>query len=87
VRQGKRNCNICGIRLDWSSEVLALRKKGEKQAYDQRIQGQGDFVEKIKTNPDNLVLKNLQFSGKRIDIAEAADERPLFLTYLFLSTY
>ena len=55
------------------SEVLALRKKGEKQAYDQRILGEGDFVEQIKTNLDNFVMKNLRLSGQRIDISELAE--------------
>jgi len=73
VSQGKRNHNICGITLDWSSEVLVLRKKGEKQAYDQRILGKGDFVEEIKTNLDNLVMKNLRLSGQRIDISKLAE--------------
>ncbi|UCF85923.1 MAG: hypothetical protein JSV50_09920 [Desulfobacteraceae bacterium] len=73
MSQGKRNHNICGIMVDWSFEVLALRKKAKKQAYDQRIRGEGDIVEEIKTNLDNLVMKNLRLSGKRIDMAELAE--------------
>jgi len=50
-----------------------LKKKGEKQIYDQRILGEGDFVEEIKTKLDNLVMKNLRLSGQRIDISELAE--------------
>jgi hypothetical protein len=74
VSQGKTNHNICCITRDWSSDFLALRKMGEKPAYDQRILAEVDFVEEIQTNLDNLVMKNLRLSGQRIDISQLAEK-------------
>jgi REP element-mobilizing transposase RayT len=54
------------------SEVLALRKRDEKQAYDQRILGDGDFVQDIKSGLDELVKRNMRLSGQQIDIDELA---------------
>lgn len=50
------------------SEVLALRKRSEKQAYDQRILGDSDFVVDVISGLDELVKKNLRLSGQRPDI-------------------
>jgi REP element-mobilizing transposase RayT len=50
------------------SEVLALRTKGERVAYDQRILGDSDFVQAVTTDLDELVKKNLRLSGQRIGI-------------------
>jgi len=54
------------------SEVLALRTKGEKVAYDQRILGDSDFVQAVTTDLDELVKKNLRLSGQRIGINRLA---------------
>jgi REP element-mobilizing transposase RayT len=51
------------------SEVLALRTKGEKVAYDQRILGDSDFVQAVTSDLDELVKKNLRISGQRIGIS------------------
>ena len=51
----------------WSA-VLALRRREEKQASDTRILGDGEFVQEITTDLDDLVKKNLRFSGRQIDI-------------------
>jgi hypothetical protein len=50
------------------SEVLAIRKRGEKQAFDQRILGDSEFVQEIRTDLDDLVKRNLRLSGQRIDL-------------------
>ena len=54
------------------SEVLALRSKGEKVAFDQRILGDSEFVQAVTTGLDELVNKNLRLSGQRIDISRLA---------------
>jgi len=50
------------------SEVLALRRKEQKVAYDQRILGDSEFVQEVTTGLDDMVKKNLRLSGQRIDI-------------------
>ncbi|MEA2086057.1 MAG: hypothetical protein U9O84_03345 [Chloroflexota bacterium] len=54
------------------SEGLASRRRGEREAADQRILGGGDFVNQIITGLDDLVKKNLRLSGQRIDIKKLA---------------
>ena len=50
------------------SQVLALRRREQKMAYDQRILGDSDFVQDVTTGLDDLVKRNLRLSGRRIDI-------------------
>jgi putative transposase len=57
----------------WSS-VVALRKRGEKQAYDQRILGQGEFVERILSEVDEEG-KNLFRRGGKKDSLESLGTR------------
>jgi REP element-mobilizing transposase RayT len=54
------------------SEVLACRKRGAKQFSDQRILGDGDFVDQVVSGLDDLAKKNLRLSGQRIDIEALA---------------
>jgi hypothetical protein len=56
------------------SEVLASRRRGEKQVADQRILGDGEFVKQVISGLDELVKKNLRLSGQRTDIKELAEE-------------
>jgi REP element-mobilizing transposase RayT len=56
------------------SEVLALRGRGEKQRSDQRILGDGEFVQEVISGLDDLVKKNLRLSGQRKDIAALAKQ-------------
>ncbi len=49
-------------------DVLVLRKRGAKEASDQRILGDGDFVQDVISGLDELVKKNLRLSGQRPDI-------------------
>ena len=55
----------------WSA-VLAMRRSGSKEAADQRILGDGDFVEQVISGLDDLVKKNLRLSGQRIDMKALA---------------
>ena len=48
--------------------MLALRRKEQKVAYDQRILGDSEFVQEVTTGLDDMVKKNLRLSGQRIDI-------------------
>ena len=50
------------------SEVVAIRKRGDKQAFDQRILGDSAFIQELRTDLDDLVKRNLRLSGQRIDI-------------------
>ncbi|MBW1861816.1 MAG: transposase [Deltaproteobacteria bacterium] len=52
------------------SEVLAIRKRKEKHAFDSRILGDSGFVDEIKTELTDLVKKNLRVSGQQIDLEE-----------------
>lgn len=76
VNQGKRPELVGGglIRsMGGWSEVLSMRKRGGKAAYDQRILGDGEFVEQIIGDRDDMVKKNLRLSGQRIDIDALSD--------------
>jgi hypothetical protein len=55
----------------WSS-VLALRRRGEKQASDTRILGDSEFVREVTSDLDDLVKKNLRLSGRQVDIVTLA---------------
>lgn len=52
------------------SEVLALRTRKEKQAFDSRVLGDSDFVQEIKSGLDDMIKKNLRISGRSIDLEE-----------------
>jgi putative transposase len=52
------------------SEVLALRTRKEKHAFDSRVLGDSDFVQEIKSNLDDMVKNNLRISGQSIDLEE-----------------
>jgi REP element-mobilizing transposase RayT len=54
------------------SEVLALRRKDQKVAHDPRILGDSDFVQDVTTGLDDLVKRNLRFSGQRSDTKRLA---------------
>ena len=56
------------------SEVLASRKRGEKQAFDQRILGDGDFVKHVVSDLDDFVKRNLRLSGQRLDMEAVAEK-------------
>ena len=56
------------------SEVLASRRRDEKQVSDQRILGDSDFVSQITFGLDLMVKKNLRLSGRKIDMDAAADK-------------
>jgi hypothetical protein len=55
------------------SEVLALRRRGEKQVSDQRILGDSEFVQEIISGHDELVKKNLRLAGQRLSIETLAE--------------
>jgi REP element-mobilizing transposase RayT len=47
------------------SEVLALRRRGEKTASDERILGDGEFVERVVEEWDEVGRANLRLTGDR----------------------
>ena len=52
------------------SEVLSMRSRKEKHAFDSRVLGDSDFVQEIKSDLDDLIKKNLKISGQKIDLEE-----------------
>lgn len=57
--------------------MLVTRRRGEKQAFDQRILGDRDFVQQVVSNLDDFVKKNLRLSGQRIDMEAIAEKAAL----------
>jgi putative transposase len=55
------------------SEMLALRTRKERNAFDSRVLGDSDFVQEIKSGLDDMVKKNLRISGQRIDLKKLCD--------------
>ena len=68
------------------SEVLAVRNRKERHAFDSRILGDSEFVQEIKTDLDDMIKKNLRISGQRIDLQALCDrvckKRSISLTEL-----
>ena len=56
------------------SEVLACRRRNERQVYDQRILGDGDFVKQVVSGLEYRTNRNLRLSGRGIDMDAAADK-------------
>jgi putative transposase len=53
-------------------EVIALRRRGEKQAADQRILGDGEFVEQVLSETEELTKENLRLTSRRMDLSQLA---------------
>jgi REP element-mobilizing transposase RayT len=54
------------------SEVLAMRRRGHKQASDQRVLGDSAFVEEITADVNDFVKNNLRISAPQLDMDELA---------------
>jgi REP element-mobilizing transposase RayT len=64
VAQGRRTDLVGGglIRsLGGWAEVLSVRRRKEKQAYDQRVLGDGEFVKRVLSEANDLAKENLRF--------------------------
>jgi len=55
-------------------EVLALRRRGEKEASDQRILGDGDFVEQALSESEDLTKDNLRLISECMDLSKLAQK-------------
>lgn len=51
------------------AEVMGLRRRTERQLSDQRILGDGDFVETVLTEMDNVGKENLRLGAERTDLS------------------
>jgi putative transposase len=51
------------------AEVLALRARGERQIFDQRVLGDGEFVEQVLSEMDEQSKENLRIRRKGIDLS------------------
>ena len=49
------------------SEVLSLRERGERHAFDQRILGTSEFVQEVTSGLDEKMKRNLRISGQWLD--------------------
>jgi len=56
----------------WSS-VIGLRRRGEKQVSDERILGDGDFVEEILAESGDMGKENLRVGQKRVKLMSLAE--------------
>lgn len=56
------------------SQVLSMRRKGEKEESDERILGSGDFVQAILKEAEEAQLRQLKFRQKGRDIADIIQE-------------
>ena len=54
------------------AEVLSLRRRGEKQAYDQRILGDGAFVDTVLSEIDEIGKQNLRLAPKIMSVSSLA---------------
>ncbi len=75
IRMGRRPVLVGGglIRsLGGWSEVLALRKRGEKELSDQRILGDGEFVEAVLAEIDDLRKETLRVDTGKVDLPSLA---------------
>jgi hypothetical protein len=75
IAQGKRPELVGGglIRsLGGWAEVLGARRRGEKQASDQRILGDGKFVEAVLSEMNKFEKENLRLTRKKKDLTTLA---------------
>jgi putative transposase len=56
------------------AEVLSLRARGERQVSDQRVLGDGEFVEQVLSEMDELSKENLRIRRKGIDLSLLANK-------------
>ena len=54
------------------AEVLALRARGERQIFDQRVLGDGEFVEQVLSEMDEQSKENLRIRRNGIDLSSLA---------------
>jgi len=77
VGQGKRPELVGGglIRsMGGWFEVLALRRSGNKEASDQRILGDGEFVGQVLEEMDDIGRENLRLTTRSMDLAALAEK-------------
>jgi len=55
-------------------EVLALRRMGNKEASDQRILGDSEFVGQVLVEMDDIGRENLRLTTLRMDLAALAEK-------------
>jgi len=77
MAQGRRSDLVGGglIRsLGGWSEVLALRSYKERVPYDQRILGDGDFVEGLRSALDDLIQRNRRSTRQSLDLETLTEQ-------------
>ena len=75
ISQGRRPELVgCGLIMslgNWA-EVLSLRRRGEKQTYDQRILGDGAFVDTVLSEIDEIGKENFRLAPKIMSVSSLA---------------
>jgi len=56
------------------TEVISLRGRGDKQAYDQRILGDDEFVQGVLSEMNDLGKESLRLRSKRKDLYSLAEK-------------
>ena len=77
IAQGRRPDLVGGglIRsLGGWSEVVALRSHKERVPYDQRILGDGDFVEGLRSALDDLIQRKRRSTGQTMDLETLTEQ-------------
>jgi chromosomal replication initiation ATPase DnaA len=57
------------------SKVLTLRRKGESEAYDERILGDGDFVQAILEEADQRLARQIRVRKKAGSLTKIIKDR------------
>jgi hypothetical protein len=56
------------------SKVISLRKRGEKEEYDSRVLGSGEFVESILREADENLVRQIRHRERRGSIQPVVEE-------------
>jgi putative transposase len=77
IAQGRRSDLVGGglIRsLGGWAEVKSLRRRGEKQAFDQRVLGDDEFVKVVLSEMNELGKENLRLKSNKVDLSLLAEK-------------
>jgi hypothetical protein len=77
IAQGRRPDLVGGglIRsIGGWAEVLSARRHKEKQVFDQRVLGDGAFVQKVLAEANDFTKANLRLEGKRMELLSLAEK-------------
>jgi len=56
------------------AEVVSVRRRKESQVFDQRVLGDGEFVERVLTEANDFTKGNLRLGGKKMELPLLAEK-------------